>query len=401
MRKVSAFLIISCALSFSQNVRVDGIVSSRSGLPAPGALVAVCTQPAVTTTTPCSPLATLCSSLTDTTCTAANPVTADGLGNYSFYIASSAQNYTLQFSGPGLITKIQPDQAYGPSTRGTFFYPNSATGTFCNQLAKMDPLAGATTFGKATVTLGGEVPPDILGVVASGCGFSGNATIVSNGYVQVMFDAAPVTVGDAIGVSSTPGLVTDLGSRNPTSGTPIGQVALSPTGGVPSGCNAGCYVNFQMGSGGGGAGQTNAVITNPATTGTNTITPTAAAAQPITLNCPSGAASNLPCLQALDNTGAQVLAAQQNGQVALGKSGNAKSIGSGVSANSDLNGSLTMSGGTATYTWTGTYTTHPTCIASDETSIAAVKITYTGVTSVTFTTSGGSDVIDYACFARN
>lgn len=288
-------------------------------------------------------------------------------------------------------------------TGGTLLYPNSSNGTTCNELAKIDPTAGAGTFGKATTTAGGEAPPNLLGVV-HGCGTSGNASIVTNGYTQVMFDSATVTVGDAIGVSSTPGLVTDLGSPNPTSGTPIGQVALSPSGQVPSGCTVapGCYVNFQMGSGGsGGGGNANALVNNPALTATNSVTPTASSAQPMTLNCPSGASSSLPCLQVLDNAGNVVLTVLQNGQVKLGNSSNAKSIGSGVSSNTDFNGELTASASSASYSFTGTYTTHPTCVGIDVTSRSAVQVTYTGVASVTFTTSGATDVVDYVCIARN
>jgi hypothetical protein len=60
-----------------------------------------------------------------------------------------------------------------------------------------------------------------------------------------------------------------------------------------------------------------------------------------------------------------------------------------------------MVGGTLTYTFTGTYTTHPICTASDGTSIAPVKVTYTGSTAVIFTTSGATDVVDYNCTGRN
>lgn len=76
-------------------------------------------------------------------------------------------------------------------------------------------------------------------------------------------------------------------------------------------------------------------------------------------------------------------------------------IGSGQSANSDLDGELTMSGGTGTYTFINVYTTHPVCTANSSTNIAAVKVTYTGVASVTFTTSGGSDIVEYHCDGRN
>jgi hypothetical protein len=79
----------------------------------------------------------------------------------------------------------------------------------------------------------------------------------------------------------------------------------------------------------------------------------------------------------------------------------APAVNSGSSSNTDLSGTLTLSGGTAAYTFAQTYASHPACVASDETSISPVKVTYTSTTSVTFTTSGATDVIDYICHGRN
>ncbi len=62
----------------------------------------------VTSSTPCAPLANLCSNNSDTSCVSPNPVTADGLGNYSFYVAPG--RYTLQFYGSGLTPRVQTDQ---------------------------------------------------------------------------------------------------------------------------------------------------------------------------------------------------------------------------------------------------------------------------------------------------
>jgi hypothetical protein len=111
------FVVLGLALcaalpASAQNVRVDGIALTRGGMPAPGANVAICTQPATTTSTPCAPLATLCASLTDTLCGQPNPVPADGLGNYHFYIATGTV-YTLQLYGSGSTTRVQPDQLAG------------------------------------------------------------------------------------------------------------------------------------------------------------------------------------------------------------------------------------------------------------------------------------------------
>jgi len=111
------FLTLFCQ---AQEVRYDGVVQQRSGLPGPGVTIAVCTQPAVTTTTPCSPLATLyTNSGGGTVCSGtllppappgsacSNPMIADGLGNYHFYAAPG--QYTLQFYGFGVTPYIIQD----------------------------------------------------------------------------------------------------------------------------------------------------------------------------------------------------------------------------------------------------------------------------------------------------
>jgi hypothetical protein len=185
MRKFLTLVVLTAffaALPASaQNTRVDGIALTRSGQPAPGATVAVCSQVAITAasesgftvtiastlnpsvgsivtitgitplayngtwtvvsssstqftyantvsgiaaatvfgsatiTNPgqsCAPLATLCSALNDLLCGQPNPVQADGLGNYHFYIPTSTA-YTLEIYGSGLIAKFIPDQMAG------------------------------------------------------------------------------------------------------------------------------------------------------------------------------------------------------------------------------------------------------------------------------------------------
>ena len=103
-----SFLFRRSSFAYTRNghsvpkCRKDDIALTRGGMPAPGAFVAVCTQPAVTSTTPCTPLANLCSSLTDGSCSSPNPVQADGLGNYHFYILSGTTAYTVQIYGSTL-----------------------------------------------------------------------------------------------------------------------------------------------------------------------------------------------------------------------------------------------------------------------------------------------------------
>lgn len=107
----------------AQATRFDGVVQQRSGLPGAGVQIAVCTQPAVTTTFPCSPLATLYTNtggLTQCSGTllppnipgspCSNPLVSDGLGNFHIYAANGV--YTVQFNYLGLIW-VSPDQNIG------------------------------------------------------------------------------------------------------------------------------------------------------------------------------------------------------------------------------------------------------------------------------------------------
>ncbi len=77
----------------------------------------------------------------------------------------------------------------------------------------------------------------------------------------------------------------------------------------------------------------------------------------------------------------------------------APSVRSGVSTNTDLDGVLTLAGGTASYTFTGTYTTAPICVVSDTSALAASRPV---VTTTTLTITGtGTDVVSYICTGRN
>lgn len=119
MRKLLPLLLLLSASALAQNARFDGISFSRSGQPAPGSLIAVCTQPATILitvrgiVTGCTPLAPICTSITDLVCSRPNPIVADGLGNYSGYVSTSAGLYTLEFFGSAISPKTLPDQGFG------------------------------------------------------------------------------------------------------------------------------------------------------------------------------------------------------------------------------------------------------------------------------------------------
>lgn len=71
----------------------------------------------------------------------------------------------------------------------------------------------------------------------------------------------------------------------------------------------------------------------------------------------------------------------------------------GTASNTDVAGQLTLSAGTASYTFAGTYTSAPICTATDTTAANAVKV---GVTTGALTLTGTTtDVIDYVCAGRN
>jgi hypothetical protein len=99
----------------AQGSRKDDIVFGPSGHPIAGATVRVCQ--ATATGSPCTPLATLYTNATLTT-TSANPLQADGIGNYHFY--APAGRYLIQITGPGLTgTMSYPDVILAPDVSST------------------------------------------------------------------------------------------------------------------------------------------------------------------------------------------------------------------------------------------------------------------------------------------
>src|SRR5690349_9936126 len=92
------------APAHAQGTRKDDIVFNSRGIPLAGATVRVCAMPA--SGQPCSPLALIYSDA-GLTQALANPTTADGLGNYSFYAAPG--KYEIEISGPGITTKQLPN----------------------------------------------------------------------------------------------------------------------------------------------------------------------------------------------------------------------------------------------------------------------------------------------------
>ena len=74
-------------------------------------------------------------------------------------------------------------------------------------------------------------------------------------------------------------------------------------------------------------------------------------------------------------------------------------IRTGVATNVDLAGKISLAAGSGTYTFLGTYTTAPVCVANDTTALANVQVVTT-TTKLTLTGTG-TDVVNYACFGLN
>lgn len=158
-RAVLCFLFLLAAVPvFAQTYsRYDGVTSGGRG-PLAGVSVAVCSQPAVTTTAPCSPLASLFSTSSGTA--KANPLTSDGLGNFSFY--APAGLYTLQYYGSSITTTVFPDVQVGNLATavnaaqtgqagavqiGPVWYPGTATGFVANPTTAPTVTNDSTTAG--------------------------------------------------------------------------------------------------------------------------------------------------------------------------------------------------------------------------------------------------------------
>jgi hypothetical protein len=135
-------LLLAPAAAYSQNARFDNMVTGPRG-PIANATVAVCTQPANTSTTPCSTLASLVTTAAGGTA-APNPFTTDSLGNYHFY--STPGFYTIQIYGPQIPTPI----VMMDMTVGTVLQNLSGQATFTPAAATK----GMTMFPVGTVNAG-------------------------------------------------------------------------------------------------------------------------------------------------------------------------------------------------------------------------------------------------------
>jgi hypothetical protein len=149
----------------------------------------------------------------------------------------------------------------------------------------------------------------LVGVCIRNCGTSGSGIFVRNGLADLILDNAG-SAGDLVYISSTiDGAGTDVvvGSAPPTQY--VGRVVANISGSL-------YQVDVCLGCESFSSAVAGAVALNPAVN--QTIQGTGATVIGLTLKCPASAASTLACFQSTDNTGANVIKAQQNGQVQIG-----------------------------------------------------------------------------------
>jgi hypothetical protein len=175
-------IMLLCAAIFAasaaaQGSRKDDVVFGPRGVPMAGASVAICTEPATTSTAPCSPLAALYSD-SALTHALANPLSTDGLGNYFFYAAPG--KYTIEIYGPGITTRVLPDVIL-PSdpSAPTFTSVTTTSGISAFSLSLAGNLAVSGNVAVAgTLTVGGV--PITGGGGGSGASLSANNIFTGN-----------------------------------------------------------------------------------------------------------------------------------------------------------------------------------------------------------------------------
>lgn len=201
-------ILLATPACFAQTyTRYDNIVLGPRG-PIPNATIAVCTQPAVTSTMPCSPLATIYSSSNGAA--QANPLTADVLGNYHFY-------------ANGIFTI----QVYGPQILNPFIMTDVITNTdnrvHAERFPGADPCAQITNAVNALPSTGG---------VIDATAYQGTQTACAAGFtlskpLTLLFGPATFPLGsnsinitsDAVDIQGVPGFNTSKGTYFTYTGT--------------------------------------------------------------------------------------------------------------------------------------------------------------------------------------
>lgn len=155
--------------------RFDTWVRSAVGPAAAGTQVYICTQPAVTSTIPPSPLASLFSDSGSVT-PVVQPLVADGFGHAYAYVASGI--YTVVLVQYGLVQQVFPDQLIGGGAGSSLVLQTNGVP---NTVQSLQNLKGA---GSVSVSSDG-----VGGVTITGAAIGGSDT-------QVQYNAAGIVAGD-------------------------------------------------------------------------------------------------------------------------------------------------------------------------------------------------------------
>jgi hypothetical protein len=215
-RKRAVLATVSCGIlalfslgatpsAHAQGSRKDDVVFNAQGRPMAGATVRVCTSSA--TGQPCSPLAVIYSDAALTQALA-NPLSADGLGNYTFYAAPG--RFEIEISGPGITTKQMPNVILpsDPSTP-TFTTVTTTSGisAFSLSLTGNLTVSGSVAIG-GTLTVGG-VP------VVGGGGGGGASTSTDNQWTAAQRFKGPIPWRDFTAYMPAGGCSATTGRSDP------------------------------------------------------------------------------------------------------------------------------------------------------------------------------------------
>src|SRR6202521_2869609 len=241
----TGIVVAACGVNArAQGSRKDDIVFNAQGRPMAGATVRVCTTAA--TGQPCTPLALVYSD-SALTQALANPLSADGLGNYNFYAAPG--RYMIELSGPGITTKQIPNVILpsDPSTP-TFTSVTTTSGISAFSLSLTGNLTvnGSTAVAGSLTVRGLPVPTaNQDNQWTAGQRFKGpipwrdiSAYMPAGGCSTVIPQVDPPTTGTISSGSST---LTLANARDFKNGCGIAVIGAGPTSaiGVP---NIGCSI---------------------------------------------------------------------------------------------------------------------------------------------------------------
>jgi len=185
-----SLLLLAPLSTLAQAVRFQSQVIGSRGLPLGSQNVAVCTQPANTNTTPCSPLATLATSAI-TNSGGTNPTTTDVNGNFFFYLPANTGKVTIQIFGPQVATPfVQPDVVVPADLSQNLTFTGANTFSKVNGICVVDGTQNTTIVaavsclggvaGEVYIPTGTNAPTGQIVVGASTCfrGAGMNASIV-------------------------------------------------------------------------------------------------------------------------------------------------------------------------------------------------------------------------------